>query len=69
MFGAFLCGVLLTLVLCVVIVVYIGRRSPGSDVDKGAATIQFAVEDFIDDLGDKSDEYLQELHELLSRKK
>ena len=67
-FGAFLFGVILTVVVGVLVLVYIGRHHRGGKIDDGAATIQFAVEDFINELGDESDEYLRKLQELLNKK-
>ena len=66
-FTAFLLGVVLTVVLVVALLVWLARRSRDRAIGKSVDDVQFAVEDFVEELRQESEEYLENLDKVFSK--
>ena len=66
-FTAFLLGVVLTVVLVVALLVWLARRSRDRTISKSVDDVQFAVEDFVEELRQESEEYLENLDKVFSK--
>ena len=66
-FTAFLLGVVLTVVLIVALLVWMARRSRDRTISKSVDDVQFAVEDFVEELRQESEEYLENLDKVFSK--
>jgi len=66
-FTAFLLGVVLTVVLIVALLIWLARRSRDRAIGKSVDDVQFAVEDFVEELRQESEEYLENLDKVFSK--
>ena len=66
-FTTFLLGVVLTVVLIVALLVWLARRSRDRTISKSVDDVQFAVEDFVEELRQESEEYLENLDKVFSK--
>ena len=66
-FTAFLLGMVLTVVLIVALLIWLAHRSREQDRRKRVDDVQFAVEDFVEELRQESEEYLENLDKVFSK--